>query len=87
MILDVDNKGAVDLVNNYSVGGQTHHVETQQYLLRQLKEENIIKVIWTPGELNISDLYTNNLARSDFEKDTKAYVGNDKYMKVDCRGV
>jgi hypothetical protein len=81
MILEVDNKGAVDLVNNYSVGGRTRHLETRQYLLRQLKEENIIKVIWTPGELNSSDFYTKNLARTDFEKHTKAYVGDDKYMK------
>jgi hypothetical protein len=81
MILEVVNKGAVDLVNNYSVGGQTRHVETRNYFLRQLKEDNIIKVIWTPGELNSSDLYTKNLARADFEKPTKAYVGDDKYMK------
>jgi hypothetical protein len=63
------------------VGGRTRHVETRQYFLRQLKEENGIKVIWTPGELNSSDLYTKNLARADFEKHMKVYVGNDKYMK------
>jgi hypothetical protein len=81
VILEVDNKGAVELVNNYSVGGHTHHVETRQYFRRQLKEENIIKVIWTPDELNSSDLYTKNLARADFEKHMKAHVGDDKYMK------
>jgi hypothetical protein len=81
MILEVDNKGAVDLVNNYSVGGRTRHVEMSQYFMRQLKEENISKVIWTPGDLNSSDLYTKNLARADLEKHTKAYVGDDKYMK------
>jgi hypothetical protein len=75
MILEVDNKGEVDLVSNYSVGGQTCHVETRQYFMRQLKEENFIKVIWTPGELNSSDLYTNNLAGA------KVYVGDNKYMK------
>jgi hypothetical protein len=71
----------VDLVNNYSVGGRTRHVETRQSFLRQLKEENVIKVIWKPGELNNSDLYTKNLARVDFEKYTKLYVGNENYMK------
>jgi hypothetical protein len=81
MILEVNNKGAVDLVNNYSVGGLTCHIETRQYLLRQLKEENFIKVIWTPDELNSCDLYTEILARADFEKHTKVYVGNAKYMK------
>jgi hypothetical protein len=81
MILEVDNKGAEDLVNNYSVGGRTRHVETRQYFLRQLKEEHIINVVWTPRELNISNLYTKNLARADFEKHTKEYVGDDEYMK------
>jgi hypothetical protein len=81
MTLEVDNKGALDLVSNYSVRGRTRHVETRQYFLRQLKEENISKVIWTPGELNSSDLYTNNMARAGLEKHTKAYVGDDKYMK------
>jgi hypothetical protein len=81
MILEADNKGVVDLVNNYSVGGRTHHVEMRNYFLRQLKEDNVIKFIWTPVELKSSDLYTQNLARADFEKHTKAYVGNGKYMK------
>jgi hypothetical protein len=44
MILEDDNKGEVELVNNYSVGW-TRHVETIQYFLRQLKDEDIIKVI------------------------------------------
>jgi hypothetical protein len=78
MTLEVDNKGAVDLMNNYSVVGPTCLVETRQYFFRQLREENIIKAIWTPGELNSSDLYTNNMAGTDFEKHTKAYVGDDK---------
>ncbi|MGH7955289.1 MAG: reverse transcriptase domain-containing protein [Gloeomargaritales cyanobacterium] len=83
MILEIDNKGAVDLVNNYSVGGRTRHVETRQYFLRQLKEDDIIKVLRAPGTQNCSDLYTKNLALPDFEKHAKAYVGQDQYMKLD----
>ena len=44
MILEMDNKGAVDLANNWSVGGRTRHVDTRQYFLRQLKEEGILKI-------------------------------------------
>jgi len=44
MIWEVDNKGAVDLVNNYSVGGRTHHMETRQYYLRELKEQGVMSV-------------------------------------------
>jgi len=29
MMLEMDNKGAVELVNNYSVGGRTRHMETR----------------------------------------------------------
>jgi hypothetical protein len=42
-------------------------METRHYFLRQLKEEGIIKVIWTPGEMNISVLYTKNLTCAYFE--------------------
>jgi hypothetical protein len=46
MILDVDNKDAVDLVNTFSGRGRTRHIETRQYYLRELKEMGIISVIW-----------------------------------------
>jgi len=39
MVLESDNRGAVGLVNNFSVGGQTRHMETRQYYLQKLKEQ------------------------------------------------
>ncbi len=36
MILEMDNKKAVDLANNWSVGGQTRHVDVRQCFLREL---------------------------------------------------
>jgi hypothetical protein len=42
MILEIDNKGAVDLTHNWSVGVRTRHVEVRQYFLRDLKEDRII---------------------------------------------
>ena len=81
MILEVDNKWAVDLINNYSVGGRTCHMETKQYYLRELKEQGIMIVRWKAGTENSSDLYTKNLARKEFEKHARAYVGRDTYME------
>ena len=49
MILEVDNKGAVDLINNYSVGGRTCHMGTRQYYLRELKEQGLMPVRWKAG--------------------------------------
>jgi hypothetical protein len=33
MILEMDNKGAVNLVNSFSVGGHTQHINVKQYFL------------------------------------------------------
>ena len=38
MTLEVDNKGAVNMANGWSVGVQTRHIETRYYLLCELKE-------------------------------------------------
>jgi hypothetical protein len=38
MILEMDNKGAVDLINSFSIGGRTRHIDVKQYFLRELKE-------------------------------------------------
>ena len=71
MRLSIDNKVAVDLTNNWSVGGrQTCHVDVRYYFFRELKEENVI----------ISE-FTKNLARNLFENHTAKFCGNDKYMK------
>jgi len=44
MILELDNKGAVDIANNWSVAGRRKHIDTKQYFVRELKEDGIIKV-------------------------------------------
>jgi hypothetical protein len=49
MILKMDNKGAVNLVNSFSVGGRTQHIEVKQFFLRELKEAKVLVVKWIPG--------------------------------------
>ena len=39
MILEMDNKGAVDLLNYYSVRGTTRNMQTRQYYFCELKEQ------------------------------------------------
>jgi hypothetical protein len=81
MILRNDNKGAVDLVNNWSVGGRTRHIEVRQYFLRELKEEAVINTVWCSGDTMSSDLFTKNLERPLFERHAAIYCGVDKYMR------
>jgi len=65
MILNLDNQGAVDIANNWSVARRTKHIDTKQYFIRQLKEESIIKVIWIPGKRRI---YTQKLTRTELSE-------------------
>src|SRR5687768_8911016 len=58
MVLYVDNKGAKDLCNNWTVGGRTRHIEVKQFFLRELKEAGIVHVIWKPGADMTSDIFT-----------------------------
>ena len=77
MILEIDNKGAVDISNNWSAGGRTRHIKMD--FLRDLKEEGIIKVIWIAGTENGEDLFTENLAGPAFNKHGSVYYGKDEY--------
>jgi hypothetical protein len=81
MILEMDNKGAVDLSNNWSVGGRTRHVDVKQWFLRELKEQNTIFTEWRPGASMSSDLFTKNLERPLFERHTPVYCGEDEYLR------
>jgi hypothetical protein len=83
MILNVDNKGAKDLCDNWSVGGRARHVEVKQLFLRELKESKIIDTNWIPGEEMRSNIFTKNLPGPLFEKHGSKYVGNDQYMKTE----
>ena len=74
MILNVDNMGAVQLANNWSVGGRTRHVDIKQNFLRELKSNGFLRVEWMSGDDLTPDTHTKNLPRSLFEKYRKELV-------------
>ena len=79
MILQIDNKGAVDLSNNWSAGGRTRHIDVKHYFLREMKEEGIIKLEWIPTDTNETDIFTKNCDGATFDRHTQAYCGKDEY--------
>ncbi len=68
MILEMDNKRAVDLINSFSIGGRTRHIDIKQYFLRELKEAKQLIVNWIPGSENSADMFTKNLDGPLFKK-------------------
>ena len=83
MILQMDNKGAVDLFNNYSVRGRTCHIQAHVWFMRDLRESSRIKYEWIPSEDNFTDIFTKNLDAATFNKHAAVLVGHDEYMTDD----
>ena len=74
MILKVDNKGAVDLANNWSSAGRTRHVAVRVNFLRELKEQGDLLVEWIPNKNMSSDIFTKNVGGADFHRHSSVYV-------------
>jgi hypothetical protein len=75
MVLEMDNKGAVDLINSFSVGGRTRHIGIKQCFLRELKEAKQLIVNWIPGSENNADMFTKNLDGPLFKKYVEMLLG------------
>jgi hypothetical protein len=81
MILHNNDKGAVDLMNNWSVGGRTHHIEVRQCLPRELKDQGVIVAVWCTGDIMSSDVFTKNLERPLFKRHAETFCGKDQRSK------
>ena len=79
MLLEMDNKGAVLLANNWSVGGRTRHVDVRNHFLRDLKEKGLIVCRHVPGDDNGSDIFKKNVSTKTFKKHVPKFVGEDEY--------
>jgi hypothetical protein len=76
MIIECDNKGAVDLVNGWSIGGGTKHMDIRIMFVRELKEQGVMSVKWVPTDENESDINTKNTNAKTFNKHIKTMCGN-----------
>jgi hypothetical protein len=82
MVLEMDNKGAVDLANSLSVGGRTRHVDVRMHYLRELKDQGMIVIKHIPGEDNETDIFTKNTSTATFNKHVVQFVGHDEYVDM-----
>jgi hypothetical protein len=73
MVLQMGNKGAINLVNSWSSTGRTRHVCTKINFLRELKEQLLLVYEWLSGKKNSSDLFMKNLGGAAFKEHTAVY--------------
>ena len=45
MLLEIDNKGTSDLINNWSVVGRTRDVGISQLFLHEMKQKGVFQVV------------------------------------------
>jgi hypothetical protein len=82
MVLEMDNKGAVDLANSWSVGGRTRHVDVQiMYFLQELKDDGWLVIRHISGDDNDANIFTKNTTAAVFNKHVDKFVGNDEYVQ------
>ena len=74
MKLYVDNQGAVQLANNWSVGGQTRHVGTKTNYLQSLKEMGFLIVLSKKGTELIPDIGTKNVTKKEYIEQTNKFM-------------
>ncbi len=61
MVLEMDNSGAVDVANSWSMGGRMHHVDVRNYFLCELKDQGLSVITHNVGEINDADIFTKNV--------------------------
>ena len=77
MTLWMDNKGGVDIFNNWSIAGNTRAISVRFAYIRELKENGILEIKWKQGGDNCADLFTKNLDSKTFIKHAKTFNGED----------
>jgi hypothetical protein len=82
MVLEMDNSGAVDIANSWSVGGRTRHVDVRNNFLRELKDQGLLVIRHVSGESNDADIFTKNVTSAIFDRHIPKYVGHDEYLRV-----
>ena len=82
MVLHMDNKGAIDLVNTWRVGGRTKHIDVRHHFIRDLKELGVIEIVWKASGEMVGDLFTKNLGQSLFNTHTSVFSGVDEYLDM-----
>ena len=84
MILQVDCKGALDLMYGRNISGLMKPVLVQVCFLQELKEANQILCMWIPTKLKMVDMYTKNVSPYLYEHHHCMIVQDDEDDDAEC---
>jgi hypothetical protein len=72
--INVDNTGAIMLLDNESISQRTKHIDVRIHFMRDLKEDKIIQIEYVNTEFNQADPFTKNLISNAFNRLTNPYM-------------
>ena len=70
----VDNQGAIQMVRNNKSGAGTKHVNCRFHFVRELRNDNILELIYVKSEDNEADMMCKNPTEAVFNKHTPKLV-------------
>ena len=86
ILANIDKGGAVDIDNNWSVGGRICHVEVKQNFLQKLKEAGIVEFQWIFMANNEAEMSTKNVSGPEHNKHAARICRHNKnYITVQGR--
>ncbi len=77
MLVEMDNSGARDLANSWSMGRRTLYVDVRMFYLRELKEEGMVSFKYIPVPENEADIFTKNVNAASLHRHTAKLCGDD----------
>jgi len=83
MIMFGDNKGAIYLANNWSIGGKARHVDVRQLFLHDLKELKVLLCMWKRSSTMCADMFTKTLDTTTFIVHLPCFVTEWSMSSID----
>jgi hypothetical protein len=71
VLLKSDNTGAIDMARDPKFHSRTKHIDIRYHFIRELVEDEKIRLEHIPGEENPADIFTKPLTRIKFEAFTR----------------
>jgi hypothetical protein len=83
VVVRVDNTGAIFMAENLAVSQRTKHIDLRaRYLLNQVVDEELIKLVFVGTADNLSDGMTKNVTREVYEATSGAYISVRDYWNI-----
>lgn len=87
MLLKIGCSEAADIVNSWSTGDRTHHVDEYNNFLQELKDHRLFTIRHISGDENDIDIFTKNVMLTVFDCCLPLYVGIDEYVTVQVQAL